>query len=81
MTIVMIIMGFFSFILVLFRRNDGGRDDVAPEFLHSSLYKVLVSAGSFLLFKRKKQRMLAGKENYGKEERRIHSEKCLCPPA
>lgn len=55
MTIVMIIMGLFSFILVLFRRNDGGRDDAVPVFLHSSLYKVFVSTGSFLLFKKEKK--------------------------
>lgn len=64
----MIIMGFFSFILVLFRRNDGGRDDVVPVFLHSSLYKVLVSTGSFLFFKKEKS-------NACSQERRIMGRK------
>lgn len=65
----MIIMGvFFSFILVLFRRNDGGWDDAVPVFLHSSLYKVLVSTGSFLLFKKEKS-------NTCSQERRIMGRK------
>lgn len=65
----MIIMGvFFSFILILFRRNDGGWDDAVPVFLHSSLYKVLVSTGSFLLFKKEKS-------NTCSQERRIMGRK------
>lgn len=81
MTIVMIIM-FFSFLL-LFRRNDGGQDGVGPGVPTLLPVQSFSQHGSFLFLKKEKQNALhAGKENYGKEERRIHSEtRVFYPPA
>lgn len=85
MTIVMIFVGFFSFILVSFHRNDGGQDGVGPKlptllpvqsFNQHWFFSFVLKKGE----EKKKKCKLAGKENYGKGERRIHSEESLYPP-
>lgn len=74
MTIVMIIIFFFLFFYCSVETTED-RTASAPAFLRSSLYKVLVSTVLFFTLKKKNENaLLAGKENYGKEERRIHSE-------
>lgn len=89
MTIVMIIMGlFFFFPFLLFSYcSVETTEDGTPWSRCSYTPPCTKFESALVLFfclkkkKRKKERVLAGKENSGKEERRIQSEKRLCPPA
>lgn len=62
--IIIFFLLLFSYCSIEMRED---RTALVPKFLHTSLYKVLVSTGSFLLFKKEK--------NASSQERRIMGRK------